>query len=301
MQTYSASGIVPVTGGIITAIAGLLTAVVSGFAYAYAFHWIPISFLRVVLCLIYCFAVGLAIAAVGKRAKIRSPAFITVVAFVSMLVGLWIYWGAYRWAKEGAGVGIAAWSPQELIAFGQRLFENGSFKLRRTNIDGWLLVMFWLVEAIVMLCGIVGIAQAHVWQPFCETCQEWTTTESGMIRLSASGKEPAFEQILAGDFALLATHPLASSTTSPHVRLDLSTCPKCQHSNFLSLASATVKYDKKGNAKTQEESLLTYGVLSDVEAEMIRQLAHVLASEPGPDYAEEGTDVEDDDDEGPSD
>jgi hypothetical protein len=217
-----------------------------------------------------------------------------------MLVGLWIYWGAYRWAKEGAGIGLAAWSSPELIAFGQRLFEDGSFKLRRTTIDGWLLVGFWLVEAAVMFCGIVGLTQVHVWQPFCEACQEWTNTHAGLVRLSASGKEPGWEQILAGDFALLATHPLAGETTSPHVRLDLTTCPQCRHSNFLSLASVTIKYDKKGKPKASEEALLTHGVLSDVQAEMIRQLADLLAGEAETDYAETGTDFAEVDDEDPS-
>jgi hypothetical protein len=295
MQTYSSSGIVPIAGGIVTAVVGLLTATLCGFAYGYAFHWIPISFLRVLACLFYSFAIGITIAALGKQTKIRSPAFITVVAFASMLVGLWIYWGAYRWAKEGTGVGIAAWSPDELIAFGQRLFENGSFKIRRSTIDGWPLVGFWIVEAIVMMCSIVGSAQAHVWQPFCETCQEWTKTHSGLFRLSASGAEPAFGHVLAGDFAQLATFPLANLKTSPHVRLDLTSCPKCEQSNYLSLSAITIKIDKKGKEKTSEESLLSYGLLTDVQAEMIRQLAHVLASEQGSDYSEDGNEAEEDD------
>jgi hypothetical protein len=300
MRTYTSSGIVPIAGGLITAVVGLLIAAASGFAYAYAFHWMPLGFLRIFLCLLYCFVVGMTIATVGKQTKIRSPLFITVVAFVSMLLGLWIYWGAYRWAKEGAGVGLAAWSPQELIAFGQRLFEEGSFKLRRTTVDGPLLVIFWLLEAVVMFCGIVGIAQAHVWQPFCETCQQWTITRAGLIRLAASGKEPTFDQVLAGDFALLATFPLANEKASPHVRLDLTTCLQCQHSNFLSLAAVTVKRNSKGKEKTSEDSLLSYGVLTDVQAEMVRQLANMLAGEQGPDYAEDGTDAEEDD-EGTSD
>jgi hypothetical protein len=294
MRTYTSSGIVPIAGGLITAVAGLLTAVVAAFVYAYAFHWMPIGFLRIFLCLIYCVVTGMTIAKLGKQTKIRSPLFITALAFAAMLLGLWIYWGAYRWAKEGAGVGLAAWSPQELIAFGQRLFEDGSFKFRRTTIEGWPLVVFWVLEVGVMFCGIVGIAQAHVWQPFCELCQEWTSTHAGLLRLTASGKEPAFEQILAGDFALLATFPLAGEKTSPHVRLDLTSCPACQHSNFLSLAAVSIKVDRKGKEKTSEEPLLSYGVLTDVQAEMVRQLAHMLAGEQNPDYAEGGSDAEDD-------
>jgi hypothetical protein len=295
MRTYTSSGIVPVAGGVWTVVASLLAAAFCGFVYAYAFHWIPIGFFRIVLCLIYCLAVGMTIATLGKRAKIRSPLFITVLAFVCMLLGLWIYWGAYRWAKEGAGIGLAAWSPDELYAFGQRLFEDGSFTLRRSKVDGWLLVIFWVLEVIVMLFGIVGIAQAHVWQPFCETCQEWTSTQPGLLLVSASGQEPAFDQIVAGDFALLATFQLANVETSPHVRLDLTSCPKCQHTNFLSLAAVTIKYDKKGKPKSSEQSLLSYGLLTDVQAEMVRQMGNMLAAELETDYAEDGSDAEEDD------
>ena len=300
MRTYTSSGIVPITGGVLTVLVSLLWTVLVAFIYGYAFHLMPIGFLRIFLCIGYCAAIGLTIAASGKRAKIRSPLFITVLAIVCLLVGLWVYWGAYRWAKEGAGAGLAAWSPPELLAFGKRLFEDGSFRFRRTMVEGWPLVGFWIAEVVTMFLLIVGMAQAHVWQPFCEACEEWTTTQAGLIRLSASGKEPAFEQVLAGDFALLATYPLADLNTSPHIRLDLTTCPKCVHSNFLSLAAVTVKYDKKGKPKHSEESLLSHGVLSDVQAEMIRQLAHVLASEQGLDYAENGNDAEEDD-EGTSD
>jgi hypothetical protein len=279
MRTYSSSGIIPIAGGVWTAVASMLVAILAGFVYAYAFYWIPIGFLRIVLCLLYCFVVGVTIASAGKRAKIRSPLFITALAIVCMLVGLWVYWGAYRWAKEGAGAGLAAWSPPELIAFGQRLFEDGSFKFRRSVVEGWPLVAFWIAEVVTMFLGIVGLAQVNVWQPFCEACDEWTATHSGLIRLAASGKEPDWDQILAGDFALLAVYPVAHAKTSPHVRLDLTTCPKCQHSNFLSLAAVTIKYNKKGEAKSSETSLLTYGLLTDVQAEMIRQLASALGGE----------------------
>jgi hypothetical protein len=293
MRTYTTSGIVPIAGGILTALAAIAVTVLCAFVYAYAFRWMPLGLLRIFLFLGYCFAVGIAISTLGKWTKIRSPLFIIVLAVACTLVGLWIHWGASVWAKEGAQTGLAAWSPAELVAFGQRLFENGSFKIRRSTIDGWLLVAFWIAEAGGMFALIAGSAQAHVWQPFCESCGQWTTNHPGMIRLAANGKEPAWDQVLAGDFALLATYPLANAQTSPHVRLDLATCPSCNHSNFLSLAACTIKYDKKGKATTKEESLLSHGVLNDIQAEMIRELAHLLANEQDHDYAGEGAEIDD--------
>ena len=67
MRTYVSSGVVPIAGGLYTVVGSLATAVVCGFAYAYAFHWMPISFLRLLVLFIYCFLVGIAVVAAARR------------------------------------------------------------------------------------------------------------------------------------------------------------------------------------------------------------------------------------------
>lgn len=300
MQTYSHSGTVPIAGGIYTPLIGLATAGVAGFIYAYAFRWMPIGLLRLLLLGVYCLVVGVAIAVTANSAKIRSPLFVTIVAIVCTLFGLWIYWGAYRWAKEGAGVGLAAWSPAELAAFGQRLFEEGSFKIRRSLIDGWLLVGFWIAEVGVMLWAIVSLARSDAHRPFCETCEEWTNEDKTALRFAASGTELSWSQILAGDFAELGRFETASQLTPQHVRLNVASCPKCVHSNFLTINAVTVTFDKKGKSNAKDRTIIRNAHLTDTQAEMLRALAKMLGvkedvededlvdEEPGSNTADEG-------------
>jgi hypothetical protein len=276
MQTYSHSGTVPVAGGIYTPLIGLATAGVGGFVYAYAFQWMPIGLLRLLLLGIYCLVVGVTIAITANSAKIRSPLFVTIVAIVCTLFGLWIYWGAYRWAKEGVGAGLAAWSPAELAEFGQRLFEEGSFKIRRSVIDGWLLVGFWIAEVGVMLWAIVSLARSDVHTPFCESCNEWTAADKTALRFAASGKEPSWSQILAGDFVELGRFETASQLTPEHVRLNVASCPKCVHSNFLTINAVTVSFDKKGKSNAKERTIIRNAHLTDTQTEMLRALANML-------------------------
>jgi hypothetical protein len=301
MQTYKHSGTVPVSGGISTAVAGLSAAVIGGFAYGFAFYWMPFTLLKLLLLMGYCFLVGTTIAGVARSTKIRSPLFVTAIAVICVIVGWWVEWGAYRWAKEGAGIGLAAWSPTEILAFGQRLFEDGSFRLRRSTVAGWFLVGFWIAEAGTMLVSIVRLAREDAARPFCEACEAWTDTDKGLIHLASDGKEPAWAQVLAGDLASLGLFPVAAPETSPYARLDLTTCPKCEHSNYLSITATTITLDKKGNAKEKHEPLMTNAVLTATQAEMVRQLANLLESEGQQDYAEGEVNDEDLNDAGPRD
>src|SRR5262245_51891413 len=63
MQTYSHSGAVPVLGALGTMVVGMLAALVGGFVYAFAFFYIPIVQLNVLLTLAFGAGLGLAVAA----------------------------------------------------------------------------------------------------------------------------------------------------------------------------------------------------------------------------------------------
>jgi hypothetical protein len=59
--------------------------------------------------------------------------------------------------------------------------------------------------------------------------------------------------------------------------LDLARCPKCEHSNFVSLTAVTITKDKKGNDKTKERSIVRNGAISDPEAVFLAEFAKQLS------------------------
>jgi len=288
MQRYTHSGIVPVGGAINTVLAGLAAAAIGGLVYAFLAYWLSWGPLRVLLMLGYSFGVGIALAVVANRGNIRSPLFNTVVGLVSVMLGMWVYWGGYDVARHGMAVAPTAWTPAGLERNGAELFEKGSFTMkRRQTIKGWLLVIVWVAEGVCVTGIIVATARSDAQRPFCETCLEWTNAEKGLMYLAADGNEPTWQEVLAGDLTALAVFARAFEHTSPHVRLDLARCPKCEHSNFVSLTAVTITTDKKGNDKTKERSLITSGAISDPEAVFLHEFAKQLTGV-GEDVDDEG-------------
>jgi hypothetical protein len=277
MQRYTHSGIVPVSGAITTVLVGLTAAVLGGLVYAVAAYWISWGIMRLVMMGVYAAVVGVAIGIAANAGKIRSPLFITVVALVCAGLGLWTYWGGYDVARNGLGVAAVAWTPDRLVEHGQELFKEGTFTLRgkgRTN--GWLLAIVWVIEAVCVTFIIVALARTDAQRPFCESCLAWTGSTSGLLLVAADGNEPPWQEVLAGDLTAIAAFQPADPTDSPHVRLDLARCPKCQHSNFVTLTAVTLKTDSKGNTKTIERQLLVNGLITDPEAEFLNAFSERL-------------------------
>jgi hypothetical protein len=277
MQRYSHSGIVPATGAINTLLAGLSAAVIGGVVYAFLAYWLSWGPLRLLLMLVYACAVGFVIAAMANQGKIRSSLFNTAIALACVVLGMWVYWGSFDVARNGIVVAPTAWTPAGLVRSGADLFEKGSFTLkRRQKIDGWPLVFFWIAEGVCVSGIVVALARIDADRPFCETCQEWTESQRGLMYLAADGNEPTWQEVLSGELPALAVFDRASRVTSPHVRLDLARCPKCTHSNFVSLTAVTITKDKKGNEKTKERALITNGAITDPEAVFLAEFAKQL-------------------------
>jgi hypothetical protein len=271
METYRHSGAVPIGGAIASIVLGLLAALIGGFAYAYAFYWIPFIYLNFLMTLIFAAIIGGGVYVGGHVGKVRNTTFSMVVGFLCALFGLWVYWGAYAWALVGPQVGLAAWSPFGLIAFAQALFENGSWGLMGDNpVTGWFLVVAWLIEAGVILFVAVAAAAIDSDTAYCERCQQWTDMQKGVASLDASGAEQTWSRITAGDLVGLAEFQPAPAGSLKFVRLDLAICPQCQTSHFLTIKRVEITHDKKGNAKENEQALVTNAILGPQHVEIVK-------------------------------
>jgi hypothetical protein len=275
MQTYSHSGGVPVVGGVATVLAGVVAAVLGGFVYGYAFYYIPIIFLNILVTLAFAAGIGMAVAVAARAGKVRNNLFVGTIGLLATFLGMYVYWGAYCWALLGIGeVGLFAFTPMGLIAFGQELFENGSWGLRDGDpIKGWFLVAMWVAETGMILFVSMMCALLDAKRPFCEACREWTEIERGVARLAASGNEPQWAQVLAGDLPALAAFPPADSTSMQFVRLDVARCPRCEQSRFLSITAVQIIIDKKGKTSEKERTLVTNAILTPAQFAVVEACA----------------------------
>jgi hypothetical protein len=271
MQTYRHSGAIPIEGGFLSVMLGLGAALVGGFAYAYAFRWIPFVYLNFLVTLLFAALIGGSVYYGGHIGKVRNTPFSVVVGLLCTLFGMWVYWGAYAWALGGVDLGLRAWSPGFLLAFGQELFQNGSWGITSdTPVTGWVLVGLWVVELFVVSVVAIIAAALDSDTAFCEHCLKWTESEKGVAQLDADGAEPAWVQITAGDLVGLAEFQPAPSGSQRFVRLDLASCPQCTGSRFLTIKRVEITHDKKGNPKENETPLVTNAILKPEHEEIVR-------------------------------
>jgi hypothetical protein len=272
MQTYSHSGAVPVLGGLLTVASGILAAAVLAPIYAYSFRYIPIIYLNVFITLGFGAGIGFAVAMTARWGKVRSHFFVGTVGLLSTLLGLYLYWVSYLWALAGFNaVGLLALWPSVLFEFSQHLFENGSWGLSEgESIKGWFLATLWLVETIIVLTLAMLVVFYDSERPFCETCNQWTEVERGVARLASTGKEPEWEQVLAGDLPALASFDPAEPGSAQYVRLDAARCPRCEETRFLTINAVEIVVDKNGQPSEKATPLVTNAIITPAQFAVIQ-------------------------------
>jgi len=281
METYRHSGRTPLGAAAISLLTGLFIALIGAFAYAWSVQWIPLIYINFLATLAFGALVGGAVGVVARVGRIRSDAVVGLIALFCMAVGVWLYWGASFWAMFGPEAGLRPWGPTLLSAYVQHLFENGSWGLKDGDpIKGWFLTAVWVVEIGLLFVVAWATALACVNQPFCESCGEWTETESAVARFDAKGDEAVWQRVITDDLPALGEVPLLSEDKPNYVRLDFAKCPKCEHSNFMTLQAVEITTDSKGNTKTKERKLLVHGILTAEQSQIIRHLATMTEEEP---------------------
>lgn len=309
MQTYSHSGAVPLGGAVAALATAVVSAVVGGFLYAYAFAYIPIVHLNVLITVGFGLALGFAVAKVAEQGKVRNNLVVGFLGVLAAVMGLYIYWGAYYWALAGfhriPEIGLYAFMPWGLVDMGTQLFQNGSWGLTEGNpVKGWFLVALWIIEAAVVVALAVAAARLNWDRPFCESCQQWTDSERGVARLSGTGREPAWEKVLGGDLPSLAEFQPSLPGSMQFIRLDVARCPHCATSRFLTIASVTVTIDQNRKPKETTRSLVKNAIVSPSQCAVVEACGQLYrqaldASFVPPDSAEAG-DPASDAEEGPA-
>ena len=167
-------------------------------------------------------------------------------------------------------IGIRAFDPHYLWAYIKVFYEKGFWSIGNIGagagpggaaappVKGIFLAAVWLAEAGM----IVGVAAWTAWrgissQPFCETCNRWTTIEPNVQRLvPGSGQANSLERVKAGDLTALGEFTRARIGVRAYLQLDLARCPSCQQSNFLSIHSCQDTVDRNGKPKVVKTAVI---------------------------------------------
>ncbi|HEX7900118.1 MAG TPA: hypothetical protein VF950_20285 [Planctomycetota bacterium] len=271
-ELYKHSGAVTLTGTLMGLVAGGVAAVALAFVYTYAVVWIPFIYVNFLLTLIFGVGVGFAVAAGAKAGKLRNMAVAGLLGAFCGLLGLYVAWAIHPMAQFSL---TPEFDPSKLMEYMGAVYEKGTWGISRSGpVSGILLGIIWAVEAGIIVLGAALVPPGRLGDlAFCEPCDVWTRVQTGVRTISLAGVDPILARIGEGDVAALRETKPSDAADAGYVRVDLSTCPNCANSAYLTLTLVQKKVDEKGKESTEEKAVLQNLVLAAADVGIVKEPA----------------------------
>ena len=275
---YRHSGMIPISGLVITLVGGLTVGVVGAIAYAYLVRWIPILYLRVLLPVALGALIGFVVGRLARAGRLRNKAITLALVLLVTLIAYyftWVFWikATFDRFVEGHDLTVR-WlitSPRMLWTAISFLNETGTWSFKRSDpVSGWFLGLIWLIEAGVIFVLALGTWTATAGDDvYCETCDKWAPDGAAIRRTVPGDPATARQRLAAHDFAYLDTLPADSETSSHWWSFNYRRCPGCDNLHALSLIETRITTDSKGNTSTKTTKIVDKLLLSPQEAQRL--------------------------------
>jgi hypothetical protein len=275
MNVYKHSGSVGALAPVYVTALGLVTAGVLGVVYAYVINWIPFIYVTFLATLALGFGMGIAVGFAAKLGKVRNSIATVLFGFVFGAIALYVAW-AFDPMVRFDDVNHVFWNPadlQEYIAWG---YDNGFWTIGRGgaqagNVSGIFLALVWILEAgiIVGLAAMMAPGLINS-QPFCELSGEWATKEEDVARLEFPEDDALLDRLLGGEVDAIGELCRADPALAAYMRLDLSLCPQCADSNWLTINAVVHGVDKDGKKTTEVTALVTNLEITEQQVATVR-------------------------------
>lgn len=288
MQVYKHSGVVPTTGAAMALLAGVLASLGLGIAYSFTFYYIPFVYLNFAAAMAFGVGTGYVVGCCAREGRIRNVVAVGSLAVIAAVAGIYAEWGSTVYAMSGTAelpriwkeVGLYTFHPVAILNLMLGLFDKGSWGVSaNANVNGWPLVVLWVVEAGLVIGLSVRTAINQIAEhPFCEACQRWVGGHTPHF-YKGNGSEPVWTDVQNGKFETLALTSRATGEEPTFVRLTLKSCEGCSESNFVTISACKNTTDDKGNPKLDARNLVTNLVLQSTQVEII-EAANIIAPAP---------------------
>jgi hypothetical protein len=291
-EYYRHTGAAPPLGVLLSAGGGLVTAIALSFVYTYAVVYIPFVYINFFLSIGFGLAIALAVYKGSRVGKIRSTFLVTMFALVCSLIGLYCAWAVdlyARWSQANVpGIEPSfTLDPQAIWWHVTISYEHGWWSFRGgKSLTGIGLAGVWLIEAGVIVGGATYFAHSFVGEDiFCENCNAWALTVTDVMRLERPDATQIKMKLEADDFSPIVEGTKAAEGASRFSRIDLSQCPDCDESNYISVQSVTITTDKKGQQEV--DTTLVVPPMHVTPEEMLAILAAADREAPAPEEGSE--------------
>lgn len=276
-ELYKHSGAVTVTGVMWGLVSGGVAAAAMGFMYTYAIVWIPFIYVNFLLTIGFGLLTGWAVSVGAKAGKLRNMPVAGLLGAFCGFLGLWTAWAVDPMARMGRMADVSM-GPQfgfgTLFDYMAVLYENGSWGIKKATVSGIFLGLIWIIEAGIIVIGAALVTPGRLSDlAFCEPCDVWTRVQTNLRTITLEGSEPVLARIGEGDVAALRDAKRADAGAAGFLRVDLSTCPSCANSAYLTLTLVQKKVDDKGKESTDEKAVLQNMAISAADVAVVKEPA----------------------------
>jgi hypothetical protein len=226
------------------------------------------------------------VAIAGTAGHARSTFVTAALAMLWAAVAWYVAWAADPRAREYGDAPYLLWQPQQLWTYALDFYENGAWTLGTgggaTPVSGMFLGLVWAIEAGTILWCARKVALSYsASSTYCEQCSRWIDEQKDVRRLSMRPEDqPTLERLLSGEVSAAANMPRAAAEEPIYLRLDLTCCPSCQQSDFLTVNLVTHEPDKKGNLTEKVQPLADRLAIAHADVEAVRQAGFEPQPEP---------------------
>lgn len=269
---YQHSGKAPLSGILLTLVAGTIGGAILGAIYAALIYWIPFVFLLFFLTIGLGAVLGAMSGSLAAAGKIRHNGVTTQLAFVIALVAYYVHWVVWM----DLMVGETFLKPAELWTMINRVAEVGAWSMFDWTPQGTALWVIWGIEAIIIVgMGTLG-AHAATDVPFCEATNQWTEENTLGTRFRAVDPSVSIDS----PSALLGMLAPEHGTTGAFSEVTVFTAPNSEL-RCVTLDVVTLEYDDDGkeqkNSKTIVKQMIfdrgSFDKLMDLNGERVAEPA----------------------------
>jgi hypothetical protein len=275
LKSYHHSGTVPLRSLAAGVLFAAMGAVLAGSATAAVEHYIPLTYIKLVIIAAAGFGSGAAAAyglrVTGTRNNFAGLVFATLASIGAWYLS-WVYWIGFHLPEEMLlPLADRISNPYFHWEMAMLISESGTWSIGSSKeaVSGVPLLVCWGLEGLgfVSLGAIAGsLAMKGV---FCERCEIWVPSNRPLATFKDPLDRPGFvSMIQQGRFdealsnASLA-QPLVEAGKVFSLYLSEHCCPRCRRTRTISLDLITTTMNKKGETNTATKSLLDRLLLTE--------------------------------------
>jgi hypothetical protein len=274
VQYYRRSRKAPIMGLLLMGLVGLIGIPILAAIYAFLMNVIPFLILRIVLVLGYPIMCSVIISSAAKTGKMRN---LTLIVCAGIFFGLfaeytsWIIWIAI--VSKEINLLWNFFFPMDTFHLISIIAELGAWSFRNITPTGWVLYLFWFLEAVIVVGGTAYLTyKVNADTPFCEESDAWAEKKSDIGIFAPIENPVKFKKELEQMGYSTLNQFAPAQTGNMFTIVQLYECEKCNNFFVLNIKNQTIKLDSKGKRREEYTPVISNLLVPSSVVAMIRSL-----------------------------